>query len=216
MISLAKQLEEGLNTLQVEATPEQQIQLLEFVELLKKWNRAYNLVSDASDQVLLYRHLLDSIAIAPFVNAQQVLDVGSGGGFPGIPLAILNPATRFVLLDSNGKKTRFLFQVKSALKLANVDVQNCRVEHYQSDNQIDIVTCRAFSSLPDILQKIAPLLSAGSHLLAMKGQLPEQEMGKIDPHFEIANVHRLQVPAPRSEEVERHLIDIIPCRGFIR
>lgn len=216
MISLAKQLEEGLNTLQVEATPDQQIQLLEFVELLKKWNRAYNLVSDASDQVLLYRHLLDSIAIAPFVNAHLVLDVGSGGGFPGIPLAILNPATRFVLLDSNGKKTRFLFQVKSALKLANVDVQNCRVEHYQSDNQIDIVTCRAFSSLPDILQKIAPLLSAGSHLLAMKGQLPEEEMGKIDPDFEIANVHRLQVPAPHSEEVARHLIDIIPCRGFIR
>jgi len=216
VISLAKQLEDGLNTLQVEATPEQQIQLLEFVELLKKWNRAYNLVSDASDQVLLYRHLLDSIAIAPFVNAHLVLDVGSGGGFPGIPLAILNPATRFVLLDSNGKKTRFLFQVKSALKLANVDVQNRRVEHYQSDNQIDIVTCRAFSSLPDILQKIAPLLSAGSHLLAMKGQLPEEEMGKIDPDFEIANVHRLQVPAPHSEEVERHLIDIIPCRGFIR
>ena len=215
-MSFAKQLEEGLNTLQVAATPEQKNQLLEFVGLLKKWNRAYNLVSDASDQILLYRHLLDSIAIAPFVNASLVLDVGSGGGFPGVPLAILRPSTRFVLLDSNGKKTRFLFQVKSALRLLNMDVQNCRVEHYQSENQIDIVTCRAFSSLPDILQKTAPLLSPESHLLAMKGQLPAEEMKEIGPDFEIANVYRLQVPAPHSEEVERHLIDIIPRQGFIR
>lgn len=226
MHSISDQLESGLKALQVPATSQQQHLLLDYLQLLKKWNKTYNLVSDASDSVLLYRHLLDSIAIAPYVNAHLVLDVGSGGGFPGVPLAILKPATRFILVDSNGKKARFLFQVKAALSLANLDVENCRIEHYQSDSQIDIVTCRAFSSLPDILQKIAPLLSEKSHLLAMKGQLPEAEIKEIGPEFEVAGVYRLNVPVQASEqpdgcpdeskEVERHLIDIIPHPGFIR
>lgn len=221
MPSIADELESGLKALQIPATLLQQNLLLEYIQLLKKWNRTYNLVADASDQVLLYRHLLDSIAIAPYVNAHSVLDVGSGGGFPGIPLAILKPSTQFTLLDSNGKKTRFLFQVKASLGLANLDVQNCRIEHYQSDSQIDIVTCRAFSSLPDILQKITPLLSENSHLLAMKGQFPEAEIKEIGPDFEVVSVNRLKVPGPtsgqpdESKEVERHLIDIIPHRGFI-
>lgn len=221
MLSIADELESGLKALQVTATLQQQNMLLEYIHLLKKWNKTYNLVADASDKVLLYRHVLDSIAIAPYVNAHSVLDVGSGGGFPGVPLAILKPSSKFTLLDSNGKKARFLFQVKATLGLQNLDVENCRIEHYQTNSQIDIVTCRAFSSLPDILQKISPLLSEDSHLLAMKGQFPEAELKEIGPDYEVARVYRLKVPVSaseqpgESEEVERHLIDIIPHRGFI-
>ncbi len=217
MQPLESLLAEGLNELQVETTTSQRQLLLDFLELLKKWNRTYNLVADATDQVLLYRHLLDSIAIVPHISAGCILDVGSGGGFPGIPLAILKPECRFILLDSNGKKTRFLFQVKSTLGLSNVDVQNCRVEHYQSDSQIDIVTCRAFSSLKDTLDKIRSLLTRNSHFLAMKGQLPEQELRELDDDYEVAEIVRLQIPGSNeATETIRHLIDIVPRSGFIR
>lgn len=217
MQSLASLLADGLSELQVEATPSQLQLLLDFLDLLKKWNRAYNLVADATDEVLLYRHLLDSIAIAPYLDANCVLDVGSGGGFPGIPLAILKPQCRFILLDSNGKKTRFLFQVKTILNLSNVDVQNCRVEHYQSDSQIDIVTCRAFSSLKDTLDKTRSLLKENSHFLAMKGQLPEEELSELGEDYQVVGIVKLQLPGgEKMNEAERHLIDIVPRGGFIR
>lgn len=216
MQALASLLADGLVELQVEATSSQQQLLLDFLNLLKKWNRAYNLVADATDEVLLYRHLLDSIAIAPHLDANCVLDVGSGGGFPGIPLAILKPHCRFILLDSNGKKTRFLFQAKTNLNLSNVDVQNCRVEHYQSDSQIDIVTCRAFSSLKDTLDKTSSLLNDQSRFLAMKGQLPKEELDELGEDYQVAGIVKLQVPGgDKMDEAERHLIDIVPRSGYI-
>ena len=174
-----------------------------YCELLRKWNKAYNLIS-ATDLAQLYsRHLIDSLAIAPFLDGNKILDVGTGAGLPGIPLAIAAPDKEFLLLDSNGKKTRFLFQAKQALGLDKVEIENCRVEHYQSQAQIDIVTCRAFAPIPEIIRLTEHLFHPGTVLLAMKGRYPEEELQTLPDHFELTASHRLEVP---GQESERHLL----------
>jgi 16S rRNA (guanine527-N7)-methyltransferase len=133
------------------------------------------------------------------------VDFGSGGGLPGIPLAIINPDKKFVLIDSNGKKTRFLFQVKTELALSNVSVENCRIEHYQNKQQIDMVMCRAFSTLEDAVDKLQPLLSNDCSLLAMKGIYPEEEISKLPEGFEVSQATRLEIPGITSQ---RHLLEV--------
>lgn len=199
------QLQAGLAELGLTLSASQIRALLDYGELLHKWNRSYNLVSGDDLQHWQQRHLLDSLAISSFLNASPVLDVGTGAGLPGIPLAIANPEREFLLLDSNGKKTRFLFQVKLALGLDNVSIENCRVEHYQSQRQIAIVTCRAFAPIPDIIRLTEHLLSAGTTLLAMKGRYPEQELEQLPEGFTLTDWHRLQIP---GEETQRHLLAI--------
>ena len=180
------------------------MQLLEqYCGLLRKWNKTFNLISTPDLAQLQSRHLLDSLAIAPYLQGKTVLDVGTGAGLPGIPLAIAEPGRDFVLMDSNGKKTRFLFQVKLALDLGNIEIENCRVEHYQSQRQIDIVTCRAFAPIPDIIRLTEHLFSPGTVLLAMKGRYPEDEVQQLPDHFELIASHRLQIP---GQESERHLL----------
>ena len=203
MQALASLLADGLTELQVEATPSQQLLLLDFLNLLKKWNRAYNLVADATDEVLLYRHLLDSIAIAPHLDANCVLDVGSGGGFPGIPLAILKPHCRFILLDSNGKKTRFLFQTAVKLGLKNVAVENNRVEKFSPADKFAIVTSRAFASLDDMVKGCAHLLADKGEFWAMKGLYPEDELADCADKTDLKQVYKLTVP---HSDGERHLV----------
>lgn len=177
--------------------------LLQYCQLLRKWNKTFNLISAPDLAQLQSRHLLDSLAINSFLSGKTVLDVGTGAGLPGIPLAIVNPERQFVLMDSNGKKTRFLFQVKLALGLDNVEIENCRVEHYQSQRQIDIVTCRAFAPIPDIIRLTEHLFSPGTVLLAMKGRYPDEEIRQLPDHCELIASHRLQVP---GQESERHLL----------
>ena len=155
---------------------------------------------------MVSRHLLDSLSLNPYLRGSIFADIGSGAGLPGIPLAILNPQKQFVLIDINGKKTRFLFEVKTALNLTNISIENCRVEHYQSLQQIDMVMCRAFSSLQDVVAKSQHLLSPDSALLAMKGRYPEQEILSLPDEFEITRVVKLEIPGNQSQ---RHLIEVM-------
>ena len=155
---------------------------------------------------MVSRHLLDSLAINAHLQGSVFVDIGSGAGLPGIPLAILNPENHFILVDSNGKKTRFLFQAKTELGLANIDVENCRIEHYQSTQQIDMVMCRAFSALGDAVSKSQHLLEKEGKFLAMKGRYPEDEIAALPNCFEISKTTKLEIPGNDSE---RHLIEVV-------
>lgn len=179
--------------------------LLRYQGLVQHWNRHFNLVSPNDLDHFVVRHLLDSLALNNYMDGNEIADLGSGAGLPGIPLALLNPQRRFTLIDSNGKKTRFLFQAKVALELANVEVENCRVEHYQSPRQLDIVMCRAFSELGKIIDWASPLLTRNTTLLAMKGKYPEEELTHLPNGFLVSAVDALVVPGLRSE---RHLVRI--------
>ena len=200
------ELTAGLEALGLDLTPEQVDRLLTYQTLLEKWNSRFNLIGGGDLDDFVSRHLLDSLAIVPAVtDARHVLDVGSGGGLPGIPLAIALPATRFTLLDSNSKKTRFLFQAALALGLGNVEVENCRAEHYQSPRQIDIVSCRAFSSLADIVARTRQCFHPETELLAMKGRYPEEEIAGLPNDFRVTWTRQLSVPGIDSA---RHLIAV--------
>jgi 16S rRNA (guanine527-N7)-methyltransferase len=198
-------LQRGLDKLEIEYQPSQLEKTKIYLGLLKKWNQKYNLVADANINVLVEKHVLDSLLIFNFVNAKQTLDIGTGAGFPGIPLAIFKPQQKFTLLDSNGKKTRFLFQVKTKLGLNNAVIENCRIENYQSPCRIDMVTCRAFGSLEDIVIKSQHLLSQECKLLAMKGKFPDEEISRLPEEFIVLDSVKLLVP---GEDSERHLIQV--------
>lgn len=180
--------------------------MLAFIELLKKWNSAYNLLGGNESASLVSRHILDSLSINPYLEGSLIADIGAGAGLPGIPLAILNPDKKFILIDSNGKKTRFMFQAKIQLGLDNILVENCRIEHYQSKQQIDMVMCRAFSTLADALTMLQPIFSEECKLLAMKGQYPEDEIARLPDGFELSKSIKLDVPGSESQ---RHLIEVV-------
>jgi len=204
--SIHERLCQGLLELNLAASERQIEQLLRYVSLLKKWNQAFNLtaIDDTLEMVTL--HLLDSLAIAPFVDKNgRHIDVGTGAGLPGIPLAIWYPEAKFTLLDSNSKKTRFLTQACHELKLNNVQVVHARAEEYQPNTLFDSVLSRAFSSLPLMLKVTQHLCAKGGCFLAMKGILPENELAKLSSHYSIRN-QRLKLPFLSAE---RHLICII-------
>ncbi len=204
--SLEKELEQGLHTLGLESSERVLHLLMKYIRLLNKWNSTFNLSGVTDIESMVSRHLLDSLSLNRFLAGTRFLDIGSGAGLPGIPLAILNPQKQFVLVDSNGKKTRFLFEVKTTLGLTNISIENCRIEHYQSPQQIDMVMCRAFSTLEDVVTKAQHLLSSGSALLAMKGRYPEQEILSLPDDFEITRVVKLEIPGNKSQ---RHLIEVM-------
>ncbi len=176
-----------------------------YLELLQKWNRSFNLSGIKDPWQMVTRHLLDCLAVSPYLTGTRILDMGSGAGLPGIPLAIFNPERKFVLLDSNGKKTRFLFQVKLALNLTNVMVENKRVEDYQCPGQIDIVISRAFASLGKLVQLSCSATGGQGALLAMKGNYPDDEIAGLPAGFRVARAIELHVPEVRES---RYLIEI--------
>lgn len=174
----------------------------EYLQLIQKWNRAFNLTAITDLDQMVIRHLLDSLSILPFIDASPVLDVGTGAGLPGIPLALARPDIEFVLLDSNGKKTRFLTQVKIELGIENIEIIHSRVEDYRPGKTFSIVTCRAFAALNTILVRTQHLLTSETRILAMKGKL---EMPALDAGFKQVDSHPLQV-AWLNED--RQLIEI--------
>jgi 16S rRNA (guanine527-N7)-methyltransferase len=184
-----------------------QEQLLLYLELLQRWNGAYNLTAVRDPLQMVSRHVLDSLAIAPFVpaSAKRLIDVGTGAGLPGIPLALLNPDQHYDLLDSNGKKTRFLFQVKTALGLDNITVRNVRAESWHPPQPYDVVLSRAFASLADMLTCCAHFCDKSGRLLAMKGTSKDAELAAIATLCEIRQVHVLQVP---GLDEDRHLVEL--------
>ena len=201
----ADELAQGAQTLGVALSPLQQEQLLAYLALLIKWNKAYNLTAVRNPDEMVSRHLLDSLSVVPFVAqyGDNGLDVGSGGGMPGIPLAILFPERRFTLLDSNGKKTRFLTQVKLELKLANLEVIHSRVEEFRPQVPFSGICSRAFSSLQDFTDWTRHLGNGDTHWLAMKGVQPDDELQALPADFRLQSCDVLKVPGCQGQ---RHLL----------
>lgn len=166
--------------------------LLDYIELLQRWNNAYNLTAVRDPQEMLTRHLLDSLAVAPFVRGDTLADLGTGAGLPGIPLAILEPSRRHTLIDSNGKKIRFLREAVRALMLDNVRVEQNRVE--AARGSYDCITARAFTTLRQMLTLGGHLLAPGGIWLALKGQLDKDDITDLPPDFRVAAVQALKVP----------------------
>lgn len=188
------QLQQGLAALGLELMPEQQRKLCDYLALLQKWNRAYNLTAVRDPAELVPRHLLDSLAVLPFLQGARVLDVGTGAGLPGIPLAVAYPDRTFTLLDSNGKKTRFVQQAKIELDLTNVTVVQARAEAYQPKQLYPMIVTRAFAALPQIWEWVAHLLEPGGLLLAMKGAVPEVEVAELTAQGVSVEIRPLAVP----------------------
>jgi 16S rRNA (guanine527-N7)-methyltransferase len=168
--------------------------LLAYLGLMQRWNKRFNLTAVRDESEMVTRHLLDSLSVHPHLSGEAIIDVGSGAGLPGIPLAIVNPRRRFTLLDSNGKKTRFMFQAISELGLGNCTVVQARVETWQSSESFDTVLSRAFASLGDMIDTCRHLLKSQGRLFAMKGMLPEAELAAVESIAELDSVTTLSVP----------------------
>jgi 16S rRNA (guanine527-N7)-methyltransferase len=197
-------LDEGLTGLQLDLLLNAREKLDAYVALLRKWNNVYNLTALHDPQDILTHHLLDSLALVPHVpNAGSLLDVGSGAGLPGIPLAIALPQLEVTLIDSNHKKTAFLQQAVIELALGNVEVICARVENIQLSQLFNVVTSRAFADLLTFVELAGRLVAPGGRLLAMKGALPEREMAQLDYTFQVIDKIALAVPGLNAE---RHLI----------
>ncbi|WP_174484195.1 16S rRNA (guanine(527)-N(7))-methyltransferase RsmG [methanotrophic endosymbiont of Bathymodiolus puteoserpentis (Logatchev)] len=178
----------GLVDLGISATEQQINLLLAFVCLIEKWNKTYNLTAIRNREEMLRLHILDSLSVLPFTLGKNIIDVGTGAGLPGIPLAIFMPDVQFTLLDSNAKKTRFVQQVVLELKLKNVKVVHARVEQLKKAGEFDAVLSRAFASLHDIMQWTDYLLQAEGVLIAMKGQVPVAELEQLERIYSVASI----------------------------
>jgi 16S rRNA (guanine527-N7)-methyltransferase len=181
----------------------QQQQLVAYVELLDKWNKAYNLTSVRDPKEMMVKHIMDSLVVAPHLTGEHYIDVGTGPGLPGIVLAIALPDTQFVLLDSLGKRVRFLMQVKHALGLDNVTPVQSRVEEYQPSVKLDGVLSRAFASLQDMVQWCSHLIDDSGRFIALKGQFPDEELENLPAGTKFEQDISLDVP---KLDAERHLI----------
>ncbi len=182
--------------------------LLQLLDELERWNRAYNLTAFTERAQMLTHHLLDSLSVAPFVQGSTLADVGTGAGFPGLPLALIAPQRRCVLMDSNGKKQRFVAHAARTLGMANVEALHARVEQVRPAQPFDTVVARACASLPQLLEWVAPLCGPATRVLAMKGRLPAGEIAAVASPWALEQVVPLTVPGLHEE---RHLI-IATCR----
>lgn len=184
-------LDRGLQTLQQDLPEAVRERLLQYLDLLAQWNRTYNLTAIRDPQLMVLRHLLDSLAVLPYLHGQQVLDVGTGAGLPGIPLALADPARQFTLLDSRGKRLRFLFQVQVALAIPNIRLVESRVETWQPENGFDTVISRAFASLADFVNLSGHCMAPGGCLLAMKAGCTPEELSAVPKPYIVAAIHPL-------------------------
>ncbi len=200
---LTENLKELVKQADITLTDQQISQLIHYVELLTKWNKAYNLTSIRDPQEMLVKHILDSLVIGDKLKGEHFIDVGTGPGLPGIPLAILYPQHQFVLLDSLGKRITFLRQVVYQLKLNNVKPVQSRVENYHAEQVFDGVLSRAFASLTDMVTWCNHLIDDNGRFYALKGQFPQDEIAQLPDHVNIDTSYQLVVPQLTGE---RHLI----------
>ncbi len=200
-------LDAGIAALEIVTSPVQREALLDYLDLLARWNASYNLTAVRDPLEMVTRHLLDSLAVLPHLPevGHRAIDVGTGGGLPGVPIAIMRSDINADLLDSNGKKTRFLFQVKTALGLDNMAVRHARAEQWIAEAPYDVVLSRAFASLSDMVNNCAHLCDGGTRILAMKGRVPKEEIQALPAQVKLVAVTPLQVP---GLEEERHLVEL--------
>jgi 16S rRNA (guanine527-N7)-methyltransferase len=199
------QIERGLAALHLAEPAGLPERLAAYVELLVKWNAAYNLTAVRDPGDMVTRHLMDSLAVLPFIGQERTLDVGTGAGLPGLVLALAQPDQSFVLLDSSGKKTRFVEHAAARLGIANVAVVKARAEEYEDDEGFGVVLSRAFSSVGDFVRIAGHLARNEGRLLAMKGALPESELEDLPAGWRLQAVHKLSVPGLQER---RHLLEI--------
>jgi len=200
---LGERLEQGLAELGLALGREAGTQLLEYLALLEKWNQVYNLTAIRDAEKMVSGHLLDCLAVVPYLSGARVLDAGSGAGFPGIPLAVAKPDIQVALLDSNHKKTAFLRQAVAELELKNASVVCERVESWRPAEKFDCIISRALAEIAEFVSLSAHLLAPGGVLAAMKGVHPYEEIGRLPRDFRVTHVHRLAVPGLGAE---RHLV----------
>ncbi len=179
-----------------------QQKLLAYLELLQKWNQVFNLTAIDDPEEMVWLHILDSLSINPYLHGTRIIDVGTGAGLPGIPLALTQPNKHFVLLDSNGKKTRFLIQAKLELGLNNIEVVQARSEDYIPQTQFDTIVSRAFSTIAVMLARTQHLAADQGQFLAMKGTYPDSELQEIPAHFQVMGIHKLDI---QGLAAQRHL-----------
>jgi 16S rRNA (guanine527-N7)-methyltransferase len=203
---LAQILADGINDLKLDLNQQQHEQLLDYLALLFKWNKVYNLTSVRDPMQMMTHHLLDSLAAVPaFADAHNVLDVGAGGGLPGVVLAIARPAMKVAMIDTVHKKTAFLTQVKAELGLNNVTVHTMRVEQLQVSDKFDVITSRAFADLSDFVNWSGHLLAEGGQFIALKGTAPPEEQERLPKAWKVTKLAPLTVP---GLDAERHLVFI--------
>ncbi len=200
-------MKQGLEKLIKEAgfivSAEQQAQLVGYVEMLNKWNKAYNLTSIRDPKEMLVKHIMDSLAVSEYLKGDRFIDVGTGPGLPGIPLAIINPEKSFTLLDSLGKRIRFIRQVIHELKIPNVTPILSRVEDFKPDLHFDAVLSRAFASMSDMVKWCKHLPSEQGVFLALKGQVDQREIDELPIDCFVSSIKPLIVP---GLEGQRHLV----------
>jgi 16S rRNA (guanine527-N7)-methyltransferase len=196
-------LERAAAALSVEIADAQAALLERYLDLLEKWNRVYNLTAIRNRSRMVTHHMLDSLAVLPHLHGPRVLDVGSGAGLPGIPIAIASPALRVTLLEANHKKSAFLTQAVGELRLANVDVVTERVESWSTAVRFDTIVSRAFAELGEFVSLAGRLLAPEGVIAAMKGVHPFEEIERLPAGFRVREVVRLAVP---GLDAERHLV----------
>lgn len=202
-------IKRGSDALGLELSDKQCEQLADYIALLDKWNKVYNLTSVRDPEEMISRHLLDSLAILSYLTGDTLLDVGSGGGLPGIPIAIVKPELAVTLLDSNSKKTRFLQQAKAELALENVTVVHARIEQAELP-LFSMVTARAFSTITDILDLAGRHCDDAGSLLLMKGVFPQQELDDVAGEYAVQDVVSLDIP---DCDGQRHIVRIVKNKG---
>ena len=204
--ALAAVLDQGIKDMALDVTPEQQTRLMAYLQLMNKWNAVYNLTSLRDPRQMVTHHLLDSLAAVPaFANARNVLDVGAGGGLPGIVLAITRPDMNVSMIDTVHKKTAFLTQVKAELSLTNVTVHTMKVQDLVVSDKFDVITSRAFADLSDFVNWSGHLLAEGGRFIALKGVAPSDERERLPQDWKVMDLQPLWVP---RLEAERHLVFI--------
>lgn len=200
---LEQRLSDGLQSLGMAPDAGQCETLARFLVLLDKWNKAFNLTAVRDPREMISRHVLDSLTVRPYLLGQSLLDVGTGAGFPGLPLAVTEPQRQFFLLDSGGKKTRFVRHAVAELGIDNAEVVQSRIEDYASPDPFDTVVCRAFSSLPEFVERCGRLAARGGRLLAMKGRMPQAELAHLPQPWVCSEAVPVGVPGLAGE---RHII----------
>ena len=210
MTPFSEQLAAGIAQMRLDISPAQQQKLLDYLALLQKWNKTYNLTALRDPAQMISHHLLDSLTILPYLaNAQSMIDVGSGGGMPAIPAAICRPDLRITMVDANSKKTTFLRQAIIELGLDNAAVSNSRVEDWR-DNQANIVTSRAIAELADFVRLTRHLLGENGHWVAMKGVYPQDELFRLPENVAAYQIDPVHVPTLNAE---RHIVLLRPTQG---